>query len=298
MDALYSFRNSILLKLRKYLGVSMSTLWRNPVVKKTFIPYIYEPRNAELKNIYKGKRAFIIGNGPSILKQDLTRLNGEITFVLNDFFLHPQYHEINPTYLCSCDPGFTDIEFRKAWYGLHQKVDTSKTIMLFKKSAERIDKKYDLFHTHTVYYLRAASMLVAPLWELKYCPTDITMPLSGHNLTFIDIGLLSAYYMGIKKIYLLGMDWAPITSLKQYINYNFYGKHPLIPLIQYRKDYNFYYKNKAYQDSRIGYHGKTIACLKRTFAKKGMNIYNATYHKSYFEGFRHVDFEKVIKKEE
>src|SRR5262245_5805286 len=49
------------------------------------------------------RRCFIVGNGPSILKQDLTLLRNEITFVTNWFILHDLYEQISPTYLCVSD---------------------------------------------------------------------------------------------------------------------------------------------------------------------------------------------------
>jgi hypothetical protein len=44
-------------------------------------------RLAEMKDIHKGKRAFIIGNGPSLKQTDLGKLRGEITFGLNRIYL-------------------------------------------------------------------------------------------------------------------------------------------------------------------------------------------------------------------
>jgi hypothetical protein len=44
-------------------------------------------RLAELKNVHKGQRAFIIGNGPSLKQTDLSKLKGEITFGLNRIYL-------------------------------------------------------------------------------------------------------------------------------------------------------------------------------------------------------------------
>lgn len=44
-------------------------------------------RLAELEDIHKGKRAFIIGNGPSLKQTDLARLKGEFTFGLNRIYL-------------------------------------------------------------------------------------------------------------------------------------------------------------------------------------------------------------------
>jgi hypothetical protein len=44
-------------------------------------------RLAELKDIQKGARAFIIGNGPSLKQTDLGKLKGELTFGLNRVYL-------------------------------------------------------------------------------------------------------------------------------------------------------------------------------------------------------------------
>jgi hypothetical protein len=53
-----------------------------------------------MKDIYKGKRAFILGNGPSINQQDLTLLRDEITFVANWFINHKRFRRINPKFYC------------------------------------------------------------------------------------------------------------------------------------------------------------------------------------------------------
>ncbi len=42
---------------------------------------------AQLKDIHAGKRAFIIGNGPSLKQTDLSRLRNEFTFGLNRIYL-------------------------------------------------------------------------------------------------------------------------------------------------------------------------------------------------------------------
>ncbi len=44
-------------------------------------------RLAELKDIHRGKRAFLIGNGPSLKNTDLSKLKNEITFGLNRIYL-------------------------------------------------------------------------------------------------------------------------------------------------------------------------------------------------------------------
>src|SRR5512147_1297094 len=57
-------------------------------------------RLAALKDIHKGKRAFIIGNGPSLRQTDLSKLKNEITFCMNRFYLAFPELGFTATYLC------------------------------------------------------------------------------------------------------------------------------------------------------------------------------------------------------
>ncbi len=57
-------------------------------------------RLAELKNIHKGKRAFIMGNGPSLKQTDISRLKNEITFGMNRVYLAFPEWGFSTTYLC------------------------------------------------------------------------------------------------------------------------------------------------------------------------------------------------------
>ena len=55
---------------------------------------------SELKNIHKGKRAFIIGNGPSLKQTDLSKLKTEITFGMNRIYLAFPEWVFTTNYLC------------------------------------------------------------------------------------------------------------------------------------------------------------------------------------------------------
>ena len=58
-------------------------------------------RLAELKNIHKGKRAFIIGNGPSLKQTDLSKLKEEFTFGMNRIYVLFPELGFQTTYFCS-----------------------------------------------------------------------------------------------------------------------------------------------------------------------------------------------------
>jgi hypothetical protein len=58
-------------------------------------------RLAALKDIHKGQRAFIIGNGPSLKKTDLTKLKNEVTFGMNRIYVLFPELGFHTTYFCS-----------------------------------------------------------------------------------------------------------------------------------------------------------------------------------------------------
>jgi len=58
-------------------------------------------RLTALKDSQRGRRAFIIGNGPSLKNTDLTRLKGEITFGMNRIYLMFPELGFQTTYMCA-----------------------------------------------------------------------------------------------------------------------------------------------------------------------------------------------------
>ena len=57
-------------------------------------------RLTEMKDIHRGRRAFIIGNGPSLKQTDLSKLKGEITFAMNRFYLAFPDLGFTTSYIC------------------------------------------------------------------------------------------------------------------------------------------------------------------------------------------------------
>lgn len=57
-------------------------------------------RLAALKDVHKGKRAFIIGNGPSLKQTDLGKLKNEITFGMNRIYLAFPELGFTTKYIC------------------------------------------------------------------------------------------------------------------------------------------------------------------------------------------------------
>ena len=60
-------------------------------------------KNKIFKDMHKNCRCFIIGNGPSLKKHNLSFLKNEITFAVNAFWKHSITKEWQPTYYCFAD---------------------------------------------------------------------------------------------------------------------------------------------------------------------------------------------------
>jgi hypothetical protein len=89
---------SVKLKLKQAIPAPAWNLLRKTYSGLTHLPDLpgvyFHPwrresmlRLAELKDIHKGERCFIIGNGPSLKQTDLGRLKNEYTFGLNRIYL-------------------------------------------------------------------------------------------------------------------------------------------------------------------------------------------------------------------
>lgn len=63
-------------------------------------------RVLELKDAHKGKRCFIIGNGPSLRADDLDKLENEYTFGANRIFNIYEQTNWRPSYYIAVDPDF------------------------------------------------------------------------------------------------------------------------------------------------------------------------------------------------
>lgn len=159
--------------------------------------------NESLKNIHQGKRCFIVGAGSSIKKQNLKLLKNEITFGLNEFFLHPDYKEIKPKYLIFSGFGIHNVPVEKQllWYKNYEdKIAGISTPIINvcdhnfiskNKLLSKIDKKFIQYESN--------------LETLSGNGIDATKSLyacQGVGAMAIQV----AMYMGFKEIILLGFD--------------------------------------------------------------------------------------------
>jgi len=139
-----------------------------------------------LKDIHKGERCFIIGNGPSLSKMDLSILSSETTFGTNRIYLLFDRTEFRPTYYVSVNE-----------LVLSQFVNEIINLPMPKFLNWNLRHLYGF--RDDIYYFR----LGLGLWD-RFEP-EIVHPLSGGGtVTFVAMQI--AYFMGFSKVILIGVD--------------------------------------------------------------------------------------------
>lgn len=158
--------------------------------------------NRKFKNMYTGQRCFILANGPSILKEDLTLLKDEITFGVSNFYKHPLYSIIKPHYHCVPNLALheqTEEDIVKWFNEMHRETLNAHVFLGYRQKS--IVQKHKLFPGRKLNYLLTESMRIADGKRVR--------DLSGNMLNPESVpimAILIALYMGFSQIYLLGVD--------------------------------------------------------------------------------------------
>ena len=159
-------------------------------------------RNRELRNRFRGRRAFVIGNGPSLARQDLAPLAGEVTIVMNAFYRHPILQTgWRPTVHCMAEPA-------KAYDNplllelLRDCTSVSADIHLFPLEVRTILESQQLLPPEKVRY--ADFWLDTSMYSPARLP-NLAGPLP-HMANTAHLAIVVAMYLGCSPIYLLGLD--------------------------------------------------------------------------------------------
>lgn len=159
--------------------------------------FIYEyERLLQFKDCHKGKRCFVVGNGPSLLMSDLDKLKNEFTFATNRIYL-----------------AFDKTAWRPSYYAIHD-------VDVLEKSYKEINAKIEcpVFYAHeSIYGLDNFKMRNGYFYSsdcrVYYAPSDFAKPAFSEEPFVLSNGCTVTYdclqlaaYMGFSEIYLLGMD--------------------------------------------------------------------------------------------
>lgn len=235
-----------------------------------------ERRLLEYRDRHKGKRAFIIGNGPSLNKCDLKLLKKEATFGVNSIFLNYENMGFHPTYYVVEDFFVAEDRARQInayqgpvkFFGNYLRYsleDADDTIWV------NVRVRYANYPGFP-YFSRNATRIV---WV-------------GGTVTYICLQL--AYYMGFSKVYLVGFDHSYQIPRDAEVNKN--------DILSKSEDPNHFHPNyfgKGYRwhDPKVGRMEKAYIRAKEFFESDGRTIYNATVGGN-LEVFERVDYASLF----
>lgn len=173
--------------------------------------------NRVLRDQHYGKRCFILGNGPSLLDDNLSALDGEILFTVNNLDAMeigapmPRYHVISDRRFFSMDvnsPTDRAMVERLVRITSKRRGDSQQPPTTFVPSSEigRMEsfasgRTYDMRYFCNPYYF-------SDFYEVS---TDISQVIPRFS-SVIQHAVIIAMHLGFKEIYLLGCDTTNIVA--------------------------------------------------------------------------------------
>jgi len=188
----------ILQRLSRECGQIAARLPARPPLSKRAAEAL--SRNVRFRDLHRGRRCFVIGNGPSLSTQDLRPLEKEITFVANAFWKHPLVERIRPTYYCLADGLYFDgsAVSRDFLTGASRRlVDAT----IFVPMSGLTDVEAGVLPKERTFFFSP----VGTLRDQPSCDIDFTQSIPG-VASVAQTGIQLALFMGCSPIYLLGLD--------------------------------------------------------------------------------------------
>lgn len=243
-----------------------------------------EPDTAELAalyNAYKGKRCFIIGNGPSLNKHDLSLLEGEYSFGVNSFYYKTRETGFRPHFYVVEDSSVMkeNIEEIKRYQAPFKFFPTN-----YKKLHPK-ERNTLFFRMNRGFYEKSSPNYAVPRFS-----TDASKVLyCGQSVTYINLQL--AYYMGFSEVYLIGMDFSYVIPDSH--------KRTGDVLLSDTDDPNHFHKDyfgkgKTWKDPKLDRVALNYRLAKLVFEATGRAVYNATVGGS-LEIFQRADYQGLFR---
>ncbi len=158
-------------------------------------------RNRTYCDRYKGRRAFVLGNGPSLNQLHLECLQNELVFAVNGFACHPILDVWQPAVLALGDPSYSEKyeSFLAEFEQIRKRLSTCSFFLPL--SFWRTFTRHRLLPAERCFY----SCLRGNMAFQKRFTVDLTRPVPGGQ-TVALFAILISLYMGCNPIYLVGMD--------------------------------------------------------------------------------------------
>jgi hypothetical protein len=243
------------------------------------IPFMYTWFNSEkgkklhsyykdsLKDRHKGERLFLIANGPSINKTDLSLLKDEYTMCMNRFYIKFDDLEYTPNYLV-CAERFITAQFAEDFENLPCETFFS----------------WEFNDTFT-----KSNFVKQTFSGNIFFQNDITKPICyGGTVTYVCLQI--AFYMGFEEVILVGLD----HSFKEK------GRATKMEVRTYEKDEshfdpNYFPKGIIWKLPDLKKSEYSYVKARAFYEKEGRKILDATIG-GHCENFAKVDYNSLFNK--
>lgn len=234
----------------------------------------------KLRNKFQGKRCFILGNGPSLNKCDLSLLKDEYSFGVNGIFYKTKELGYKPTFYVVEDSHvmkdnikeINDYDVPYKFFPVNYKsyIKNRKNVLFFK-----MNEGFYVEHSPNFCVPRFS----ADMSKKLYCGQSVTM-----------LNFQIAYYLGFTDIYLIGMDFSYTIPKSATVNGN--------DIISNEDDENHFHpdyfgKGKTWHDPHLDRVLNSYKLMKTVFEADGRNIFNATAGGK-LEVFSRVNFNSLF----
>ncbi|MGA9347290.1 MAG: 6-hydroxymethylpterin diphosphokinase MptE-like protein [Anaerolineae bacterium] len=224
-----------------------------------------------LQGKHTGERCFIIGNGPSLSKMDLSPLRDEVTFGLNRIYLL-----------------FPKLGFSTTYY-------VSVNRLVIEQCAHEIEDlpmpKFINWHARDVIRFTPDMMFIRDPYEEPY---DVLLDFStnpasriweGSTVTYVAMQL--AYYMGFRQVILIGVDHSFATKGEPHRTVVSSGPDPN------HFDPTYFGKGFRWQLPDLEASERAYRLAKRYFEQDGREIVDATLDGK-LRVFRRMDYQALF----
>ena len=260
-------------KLMTYLSSTCDGAMFN-IAAKGYPVTLNEKRLLSLKDSFKGRRAFILANGPSLNKVDIGLLKDELTIGCNGIFLMFDKMAFLPTFYTVED--VLVAEDRADWIN-----SIKGTTKIFPK-----DLNYCLRpDSDTIFINFIRSYAGAP----KFTNNFERIVYWGGTVTFLNMQL--AYYLGCREVYLIGADHNYMKPAED----DEVDRNIIKSNSQDRSHFHPHYFGPGfrYHDPKVDRMEKSYLKAKEYFEKNDGIIFNATLGGK-LDVFERISFESLF----
>lgn len=235
---------------------------------------------AQFYNRFQGQRCFIIGNGPSLNRHDLSLLEKEYSFGVNSFYYKTRETGFRPTFYVVEDSSVMkeNIAEIRAYEAPFKFFPT-----IYRNLHAKTPNTF-FFNMNRGFYEKTSPNYAVPRFS-----TDASRVLyCGQSVTYINLQL--AFFMGFTEVYLIGMDFDYVIPESH--------KRTGDVLLSDTDDTNHFHKDyfgkgKTWKDPKLDRVLMNYKMANLAYMSVGRQIFNATKG-GRLEEFRRVDYDLLL----